>query len=43
MYKMLDGNTAAVEAMKLARADEIAACPITPQITISVKLSKIVA
>jgi pyruvate ferredoxin oxidoreductase alpha subunit len=41
-YKMLDGNTAAVEAMKMARVQVIAAYPITPQSTISEKLSDIV-
>ena len=43
MFKMLDGNGAAVEAMKLARVDVIAAYPITPQSSISEKLSEIVA
>ncbi|MEL7569534.1 MAG: pyruvate ferredoxin oxidoreductase, partial [Eubacteriaceae bacterium] len=43
MFKMLDGNTSAVEAMKLARVKVIAAYPITPQSTISEKLSEIVA
>lgn len=42
-YKMLDGNGAAVEAMKLAKVQVIAAYPITPQSTISEKLSEIVA
>ena len=35
MYKMLDGNYAAVEAMKLAKVKVIAAYPITPQSSIS--------
>ena len=39
MYKMLDGNYAAVEAMKLAKVKVIAAYPITPQSSISEKLS----
>jgi len=43
MFKMLDGNGAAVEALKLARVDVIAAYPITPQSSISEKLSEIVA
>jgi pyruvate ferredoxin oxidoreductase alpha subunit len=43
MFKMLDGNAAAVEAMKLARVKVIAAYPITPQSSISEKLSEIVA
>lgn len=42
-YKMLDGNEAAVEAMKLARVQVISAYPITPQSTISEKLSDMVA
>lgn len=42
-YKMLDGNEAAVEAMKLARVQVISAYPITPQSTISEKLSDLVA
>jgi len=41
-YKMLDGNTAAVEAMKMARVKLISAYPITPQSTIAEKLSEIV-
>ena len=43
MYKMLDGNYAAVEAMKLAKVKVIAAYPITPQSSISEKLSDLVA
>lgn len=43
MYKMLDGNSAAVEAMKLAKVRVIAAYPITPQSSISEKLSELVA
>ncbi len=42
-YKMLDGNEAAVEAMKLARVQVISAYPITPQSTISERLSDLVA
>ena len=42
-YKMLDGNDAAVEAMKLARVQVISAYPITPQSSISEKLSDLVA
>jgi len=42
-YKMLDGNGAAVEAMKLAKVQVISAYPITPQSTMSEKLSEIVA
>ncbi len=42
-FKMLDGNEAAVEAMKLARVQVISAYPITPQSTISEKLSDLVA
>lgn len=42
-YKMLDGNGAAVEAMKLARVQVISAYPITPQSSIAEKLSEIVA
>ena len=42
-YKMLDGNGAAVEAMKLAKVQVISVYPITPQSTISEKLSEIVA
>lgn len=42
-YKMLDGNSAAVEAMKLARVQVISAYPITPQSSISEKLSDLVA
>ncbi len=41
-YKMLDGNAAVVEAMKMARVQVIAAYPITPQSSISEKLSEIV-
>lgn len=42
-YKMLDGNAAAVEAMRLARVKVISAYPITPQSPISEKLSELVA
>ncbi len=41
-YKMLDGNAAAVEAMMMARVKVIAAYPITPQSSISEKLSDLV-
>src|SRR6056297_2902597 len=41
-YKMLDGNSAAVEAMKLAKVEVISAYPITPQSSISEKLSELV-
>ena len=41
-FKMLDGNAAAVEAMKLARVRVISAYPITPQSSIAEKLSEIV-
>ncbi len=43
MFKMLDGNSIAVEAMKLAKVKVIAAYPITPQSPISEKLSDLVA
>jgi pyruvate ferredoxin oxidoreductase alpha subunit len=43
MFKMLDGNSAAVEAMKLAKVKVIAAYPITPQSPISEQLSDLVA
>jgi len=39
---MLDGNSAAVEAMKLAKVEVISAYPITPQSSISEKLSELV-
>ncbi|MBF4692184.1 transketolase C-terminal domain-containing protein [Fusibacter ferrireducens] len=42
-YKMLDGNSAAVEAMKLAKVQVISAYPITPQSSISEKLADLVA
>lgn len=42
-FKMLDGNSAAVEAMKMARIQCISAYPITPQSTIAEKLSECVA
>lgn len=42
-YKMLDGNAAAVEAMKLAKVQVISAYPITPQSSISEKLADLVA
>lgn len=41
-YKMLDGNGAAVMAMKMARVKVISAYPITPQSTISEELSSLV-
>jgi len=42
-FKMLDGNYAAVYAMKQAKPKVIAAYPITPQSSISEKLSELVA
>lgn len=42
-FKMLDGNSAAVEAIIQARPKVIAAYPITPQTSISEKLSEAVA
>ncbi len=41
-FKMLDGNGAAVEAIKMARVKVISAYPITPQSSISEKLSELV-
>lgn len=41
-YKMLDGNGAAVEAMRLAKPKVIAAYPITPQSSMAEKLSELV-
>lgn len=41
-YKMLDGNTAAAEAIKLARVKVIASYPITPQTVIPETLSEMV-
>lgn len=41
--KMLDGNGAAVEAIKMAKVQVISAYPITPQSTIAEKLSEEVA
>lgn len=38
-YKMLDGNAAVVEAMKMVKVQVISAYPITPQSSISEKLS----
>lgn len=40
--KMLDGNAAAVEAIKLARVGVISAYPITPQSSMAEDLSKLV-
>ncbi len=40
-YKMLDGNCAAVEAIKMAKVKVVSAYPITPQSTIAEKLSEI--
>lgn len=40
--KMLDGNAAAVEAMKLARVKVISAYPITPQSSMAEDLAKLV-
>lgn len=42
-YKMLDGNGAAVEAIKMAKVKVVSAYPITPQSTIAEKLSDLVA
>lgn len=42
-YMMLDGNSAAVQAIKMARVKVIAAYPITPQSSIAEGLSEIVA
>ncbi|OAA83598.1 transketolase C-terminal domain-containing protein [Clostridium ljungdahlii] len=42
-YKMLDGNGAAVEAIKMAKVKVVSAYPITPQSTIAEKLSELVA
>lgn len=41
-YKMLDGNSASVEAMKMARVKVISAYPITPQSSISEELADLV-
>lgn len=41
-YMMLDGNAAAVEAIKMARVKVISAYPITPQSSIAEKLSELV-
>ena len=41
-FKMLDGNAAAVEAIKLARTKVISAYPITPQSPIAEKLADLV-
>ncbi len=42
-FKMLDGNAAAVEAMRLAEVKVVSAYPITPQSSIAEKLSSLVA
>lgn len=42
-FKMLDGNSAAVEAVKMARVKVVSAYPITPQSTIAEKLSELCA
>lgn len=42
-FKMLDGNGAAVEAIKMAKVKVVSAYPITPQSTIAEKLSEICA
>lgn len=42
MFKMLDGNSAAVEAIKMAKVKVISAYPITPQSSIAEKLSDLV-
>jgi pyruvate ferredoxin oxidoreductase alpha subunit len=41
--KMLDGNQASVEALRLARVQVVAAYPITPQSPIAEKLSQFIA
>jgi pyruvate ferredoxin oxidoreductase alpha subunit len=41
-YMMLDGNAAAVQAIKMARVKVISAYPITPQSSIAEKLSDLV-
>jgi pyruvate ferredoxin oxidoreductase alpha subunit len=41
-YKMLDGNSAAVEALKMGGVKVISAYPITPQSSISEQLSELV-
>jgi pyruvate/2-oxoacid:ferredoxin oxidoreductase alpha subunit len=43
MKKLLDGNDAAAAAVRLARAQVIAAYPITPQTSIAEKLSELVS
>lgn len=40
-YKMLDGNSACVEAIKMAKVKVVSAYPITPQSPIAEKLSEI--
>lgn len=40
-YKMLDGNGAAVEAIRMAKVKAVSAYPITPQSTIAEKLSEL--
>ena len=40
-YKMLDGNGAAVEAIRMAKVKVVSAYPITPQSTIAEKLSEL--
>ncbi|WP_132995216.1 pyruvate ferredoxin oxidoreductase [Sporanaerobacter acetigenes] len=42
-YKMLDGNEAVAEAMKLAKVQVVSVYPITPQSPISERLSEMVA
>jgi len=41
-YMMLDGNSAAVQAIKMAKVKVISAYPITPQSSISEELSRLV-
>lgn len=41
-YRMLDGNEAAAEAMKLAKIQVVSVYPITPQSSISEKLAEMV-
>ncbi len=42
-YKMLDGNEAAAEAMKLAKVQVVSVYPITPQSPMSERLAEMVA
>lgn len=42
-YKMLDGNAAAAEAMKLAKVQVVSVYPITPQSSMSENLAEMIA